>query len=44
MTVELFKKNNCPCCRKVMNFIAESGREDIVFRDISKSEEEAGSV
>ena len=34
MTLELFKKESCPYCRKVMAFIAESGRDDIIFRDI----------
>ena len=34
MTLELFKKESCPYCRKVMAFISDSGRGDIIFRDI----------
>ena len=36
MTLELFKFDTCPYCRKVMNYIRESGREDIIYRDIHK--------
>lgn len=39
MKLELFKKETCPYCRKVMNYIAESGRTDIIYRDIVESEE-----
>lgn len=36
--LELFKFDACPYCRKVMNYIEQSGRKDIVFRDIRKEE------
>ena len=36
MTLELFKFDTCPFCRKVMDYIEESGRKDIVYRDIRK--------
>ena len=29
MKLELFKKETCPYCRKVMNYIAEANRRDI---------------
>ena len=41
MTLELFKKDSCPYCRKVMQFIASTGRTDIVYHDIIESEEAA---
>ena len=41
MTLELFKKNTCPYCRKVMYYITSSGRGDIIYRDIQNSEEDA---
>ena len=36
MKLELFKKNSCPYCRKVMEYIAKTDRTDIEYRDISK--------
>lgn len=39
MTLELFKFNTCPYCRKVMNYIEQSGRNDITYRDIHENEE-----
>lgn len=41
MALELFKKDSCPYCRKVMQFIASTGRTDIVYHDIIESEEAA---
>ena len=34
MKLELYKKDTCPYCRKVMDYIAAAGRTDIVYRDI----------
>ena len=34
MKLELFKMDACPYCRKVKRFIDESGRTDIIYRDI----------
>ena len=34
MTLELFKKDTCPYCRKVLDHIKEAGRTDIQLRDI----------
>ena len=44
MALELFKKDSCPYCRKVMQFIASTGRTDIVYHDIIESEEAAGPL
>ena len=44
MTLELFKKDTCPYCRRVMDYIASSGRKDIVYRDIIESEEAAAQL
>ena len=41
MYLELFKKDTCPYCRRVMKYIASTGRTDIVCRDIIESEEAA---
>lgn len=41
MTLELFKRDTCPYCQKVMEYIQESGRKDIVFHDIRESKEAA---
>ena len=30
----LFKKDTCPYCQKVMNYISTTGRKDIIFKDI----------
>ena len=38
MTLELFKKDSCPYCQKVMKYIASSGRTDIIYRDIIEDE------
>ena len=39
MKYELYKKETCPYCRKVMQFIADSGRTDIEMKDIVENEE-----
>lgn len=39
MTLELFKFDTCPYCRRVMEYIESSGRTDILYRDIHKSSE-----
>lgn len=35
MKLELFERETCPYCVKVMRFIEESGRADVVYRDIT---------
>ena len=39
MKLELFKKETCPYCQKVMKFISSTGRTDIIYRDVVESEE-----
>ena len=39
MTLELYKMDTCPYCRKVMSYIESSGRNDIVYKDIIQSRE-----
>lgn len=34
MTLELFKKDSCPFCRRVMNYLQSVERNDVVYRDI----------
>lgn len=34
MTLELFKKDSCPYCQRVMGYLAAAGREDVALRDI----------
>ena len=41
MTLELFKKDTCPYCLRVMEYISSTGRTDIQFRDIRKNPEDA---
>ena len=41
MYLELFKKDTCPFCQRVVKYIASTGRTDIVYRDIIESEEAA---
>ena len=41
MTLELFKFDTCPFCRKVMNYIESTGRTDITFHDIRKDPDAA---
>ena len=40
MKLELFIKETCPYCRKVITFINESNRNDIEYHDIDKSDED----
>ena len=40
MKLELFMFDTCPYCQRVMGAIAESGRTDIVYHDITESESE----
>ena len=39
MKLELFKKNNCPYCRKIMKYLEEVSRTDVEMRDIAKEPE-----
>lgn len=39
MELELYKKDTCPYCRRVMSYIEQSGRTDVEYRDILESEE-----
>lgn len=39
MKLELFKKDTCPYCRRVMSYIEQSGRTDVEYKDIIKSDE-----
>ena len=41
MTLELFKKDTCPFCQRVMKYIASAGRKDIVYRDIIEDDKAA---
>ena len=40
MKLELFKRDTCPYCVMVMNYIEQSGRTDVEYRDISASPED----
>ena len=33
MKLELYKKDSCPFCQRVMIYIEENGRDDIIFHD-----------
>ncbi len=39
MKLELFIMETCPYCRRVLKAIEESGRTDITYFDINKSDE-----
>lgn len=39
MKLELYHMTYCPFCRKVDNYIRQSGRSDITYRDIQKDKE-----
>ena len=39
MELELYKKDTCPYCRRVMSYIEQPGRTDVEYRDILESEE-----
>ena len=38
MTLELFKFDECPYCQRVIDYIEENGRNDIIYRDIHEDE------
>ena len=40
MSLKLYMFSTCPFCRRVINAIEKSGRTDIEFHDILKSEED----
>lgn len=40
MKLDLYKFSTCPYCRKVISYIEESGRKDIVFHDIHENEDD----
>ena len=33
MKLELFKRDTCPFCQRVLKYIAETGRSDVIVRD-----------
>ena len=39
MILELFKKDTCPYCQRVMNYISSVGRRDVVYKDILEDRE-----
>lgn len=39
MKLELFKKDTCPYCCRVMSYIEQSGRTDVEYKDIIESDE-----
>ena len=39
MKLALYKKDTCPYCQRVMKYINESGRTDIIYRDILQDPE-----
>ncbi len=39
MTLELYKMDSCPYCRRVMDYISSAGRTDIIYKDIIQSDE-----
>lgn len=39
MKLELYKKDACPYCRRVMSYIEQSGRTDVEYKDIIESDE-----
>ena len=41
MTLELFKFDACPYCQRVLRYLAEDGRTDVILRDIRKSPDAA---
>lgn len=44
MKLELFKKDSCPYCQKVMRYILSSGRNDIIYHDIINDQEAANTL
>lgn len=39
MKLELYKKDTCPYCHRVMSYIEQSGRTDVEYKDIIESDE-----
>jgi len=39
LKLELFMFETCPFCRRVLKYIDESGREDIILHNIHKDDE-----
>lgn len=39
MKLELFKFESCPYCQRVMGYIEDTKRSDVIFRDILEDEE-----
>ena len=37
----LYKKDTCPFCRKVMEYILSAGRKDVIYKDIVHDPEAA---
>jgi len=37
----LYKKDTCPFCRRVMEYISSAGRKDIIYKDIVRDPEAA---
>ena len=40
MKLDLYKQETCPYCRRVLNYLSESGRTDVVLHDIIESDED----
>ena len=40
MKLELYMFDTCPFCRRVLNYIAESGRTDVELHNIHKNAED----
>lgn len=40
MKLELYKRDSCPYCMKVMRFIKVTGRHDVEYRDIEASDDD----
>lgn len=40
MKLELFMFETCPFCRRVLNYLEESGRTDVELHNIRKNEED----
>lgn len=39
MKLELFKFDSCPYCKRVMRYLENAGRTDVIYRDIHKDPE-----
>jgi glutaredoxin len=40
MKLDLYKMETCPFCRRVLNYLQESGRSDVTLHDIRENEED----